>query len=112
MFDPQCNKSKPNQWRGGWRTQTIVANFQELENVSQRYRFAGQWWSMTLIPALRRQRQAHLCEFKASLLYRASTRTARATLRNPVSKTKQNKNKKEEKYRSLNTNGSESQSIS
>jgi hypothetical protein len=30
-------------------------------------------------------------EFEASLVYRVSSRTARATQRNPVSKTKQNK---------------------
>ena len=39
----------------------------------------------TLIPALERQRQVDLCEFMASLVYRASFRTARATQRNPVS---------------------------
>jgi hypothetical protein len=31
------------------------------------------------ISALRRKRQAYLCEFKASLVYRVSFRTARAT---------------------------------
>jgi hypothetical protein len=31
-----------------------------------------------------RQRQADLCEFKASLVYRVSSRTTRATQRNPV----------------------------
>jgi hypothetical protein len=31
-----------------------------------------------------RQRQVDLCELKASLIYRASSRTARATQRNPV----------------------------
>ena len=42
---------------------------------------------MTLIPSLRRQRQAELCEFKVSLVYRVSSRTARAVRqRNPVSK--------------------------
>ena len=35
-----------------------------------------------------RQRQADLCEFEASLVYRGSSRTARATLRNPGSKRK------------------------
>jgi hypothetical protein len=35
------------------------------------------WWSTPLDPALRRQRQADLYEFKASLLYRVSSRTAR-----------------------------------
>ena len=31
---------------------------------------AGQWWCMLLIQALGRQRQAGLCEFEASLVYR------------------------------------------
>ena len=46
---------------------------------------AGQWWCMPLIPALRRQkqRQMDLCEFEASLVYRVSSRKARATQRNP-----------------------------
>ena len=41
---------------------------------------------MPSIPALRRQRQVDLCEFKASLIYRVSSRTgSKATERNPVS---------------------------
>jgi hypothetical protein len=39
-----------------------------------------------LIPALRRQRQVDLSEFKANLVYRASSKTAKATQRNPASK--------------------------
>ena len=51
-----------------------------------------------MIPALRRQRQAYLCEFKASLVYTACSRIARATQRNPVLKNKQtNKQKPESK---------------
>jgi hypothetical protein len=46
---------------------------------------AQQWWRTPLIPALGRQRQA---EFEASLVYRVSSRTARAIQRNPVSKNK------------------------
>ena len=42
--------------------------------------------SLALIPALRRQRHVYLCEFKASLVYRASSRRAKATERNFVSK--------------------------
>jgi hypothetical protein len=38
------------------------------------------------MPALGRQRQADLCKFKASLVYKASSRTARATQRNLASK--------------------------
>ena len=41
---------------------------------------------MPLIPALGRLRQADLCEFKASLVYKVSSRRAMAvTQRNPVS---------------------------
>ena len=32
---------------------------------------AGQWWHMPLLPALRRQRQADLCKFEASLVYKS-----------------------------------------
>jgi hypothetical protein len=45
---------------------------------------------MPLIPALGRQKQAN-SEFKASLVYRVSSRTARATQRNPVSEKKKKK---------------------
>ena len=44
----------------------------------------------TLNPNTWGQTQADLYEFEASLVYRVSSRTARATQRNPVSK---NKNK-------------------
>jgi hypothetical protein len=50
---------------------------------------------MPFIPGLRRQRQTDLCEYKASLVYRASSRTSKATQRNPVSKP----NTKELKYK-------------
>ena len=53
---------------------------------------AGQWWRMPLIPALGRQRQG-ISEFEASLVYRVSYRTARATQRNPVWKKKKKKKK-------------------
>jgi len=39
---------------------------------------------MPLFPALGRQRQADLCEFKASLVYRVSSRIAGATQRSLV----------------------------
>jgi hypothetical protein len=45
---------------------------------------------MLLIPALRRQRQEELCEFKTSLVYNTSFRTTRTiTQRDPVSKQQQ-----------------------
>jgi hypothetical protein len=61
--------------------------------------FPGRWWRTPLIPALGRQRQAlslRISEIEGSLVYKVSSRTARATQRNPVSKNKikQNKNKK------------------
>jgi hypothetical protein len=43
------------------------------------------WWLTSFILALRRQsRKIH--ELVASLIYRASSRTARVTQRNPISK--------------------------
>jgi hypothetical protein len=42
---------------------------------------------MPLILAFRRQRQVHICEFRTSLVYRASSKTVRATQKNLVSKT-------------------------
>ena len=53
---------------------------------------------MLLIPALRRQKQVNLSEFKARLFYKASPRTARTiTQRNPVSKNKTKQTKTERK---------------
>jgi hypothetical protein len=43
---------------------------------------------MPLIPALRRLRQVDLCEFEASMIYIASSKIARTTLRDPVLKKK------------------------
>ena len=66
-----------------------------------------------LIPAHLRQKQADLCEFEACLVYRVSSRTARATQRNPVSKKptlppkkkkKKNKSKKKKKKKKTNNN--------
>jgi hypothetical protein len=41
---------------------------------------------MLLIPALGRQRWVDLHEFEANLVYTVSSRTARGTQRNPVSR--------------------------
>ena len=49
------------------------------------------WWRRPLILALGRQRQVDLCEFKASLVYRASSRTAEATGRPCLEKTEKKK---------------------
>jgi hypothetical protein len=48
----------------------------------------------TLLSALGRQRQADLCEFEASLVYRVTSKTARGTQRSNISK--QNKTKKQQ----------------
>jgi hypothetical protein len=42
-------------------------------------------------------RGRRISEFKASLVYRVSSRTARVTQRNPVSKNQKEKRKKEKK---------------
>ena len=53
------------------------------------------WWGTPIIPALG-GRGRRISEFEASLVYRVSSRTARAIQRNPVSKTKtKNKTKKQ-----------------
>jgi hypothetical protein len=48
-----------------------------------------------LLPVLGRQRQEDLCEFEASLVYIMSSRTARAIWRDPISKEKKKRKKKE-----------------
>ena len=56
-----------------------------------------------LIPALWRQRQVDFYEFKANQLYRANSRTARTTQKNPVlnkrKDTSENKNRKQKKQK-------------
>jgi hypothetical protein len=54
-------------------------------HINKTNKQVGQWWHMPLIPPFGRQRQVDFCEFDASLVYRASLRTVRATQRNPVS---------------------------
>ena len=51
---------------------------------------------MSLIPALERQKQVGLCEFKTILVYRVSFRTAKAIQRNFVLKNKTNKQTKKD----------------
>jgi hypothetical protein len=48
-----------------------------------------------------RGRGRQISEFKASLVYRVSSRTARATERNPVSKKHNKKKKKERKKKEM-----------
>ena len=56
---------------------------------------SAEWWCTPLIPALGRQRQADLCEFETTLVYRASTKTGSKAIQiNPVSKNKQTSKQK------------------
>ena len=65
------------------------ASSRPVSNMTQK--LARWWWHVPIITAFRRQRQGDLfTEIQASLVYKASSRTARATQRNLVSK---NKNK-------------------
>jgi hypothetical protein len=51
------------------------------------------WWITHLIPALRRQRQVDLCEFKVSLIFKSSFQQQYCHKEKPVSnKAKQNNN--------------------
>jgi kinesin family protein C1 len=59
----------------------------------------------TLIKGLGRQRQTDLCEIEASLGCRASSRTARASQRNPVSKKKKRKEKQNKKTKTKERKG-------
>jgi hypothetical protein len=59
---------------------------------------AGQWWHTPLVPALWRQKQMDLCEFKASLVYRASSRHPRPHSEILSQKTNKQTNKKSVKY--------------
>jgi hypothetical protein len=52
-----------------------------------------------IIPVLRRLRQADSCEFKVTLVYKGSSRTARATHRETLTQKKE----KEKKEKTLTT---------
>jgi hypothetical protein len=58
------------------------------------------WWHTPFIPALG-GRGRWISEFKASLIYRVSSRTASATQRNLVSKKKKLSKEKEKNFKSL-----------
>lgn len=60
-----------------------VKKYHLLHTASQDYKKL-MWWPS--IPALGRQRKAELCEFKGSLVYTASFRTARANVERPCQK--------------------------
>jgi hypothetical protein len=52
--------------------------------IGRKKKKARCWWCSPLILVLGRWRQEDLCEFLASLVYRVSSRIARATQRNPI----------------------------
>jgi hypothetical protein len=43
-----------------------------MEEVKKKENICLAWWCTPFIPKLRRQRQAYLCEFENSLVYKAS----------------------------------------
>ena len=55
-------------------------------NMCKEFVPTGHGSTCLLILTLGRERQMDLCEFKASLVYRVSSRTAKVTQRNPVLK--------------------------
>jgi hypothetical protein len=65
---------------------------------------ARRWWRTPLIPALENLggRGRRISEFEASLVYKVSSRTARATRRNPVSKNQKKKKKEKKKKKKRN----------
>ena len=58
---------------------TALGSLGWLSRVLERVCLAELWWLMPVISALGRQRQEDLSEFEASLVYKVSSRTARAT---------------------------------
>jgi hypothetical protein len=67
----------------------VSGNVKHKERLFKNTFKSHMWGCTPLTPALRRQRQVDLCGFEASLVYRASSRTARATQRNPLLKKKE-----------------------
>jgi hypothetical protein len=56
-------------------------------------------WHLPLVLALRRQRQADLHEFEASLFYRVNSKTARATQIDSVSPNQKSKRRRKRRRR-------------
>ena len=54
------------------------------------------WWLMPLMPALGRQKQADIYEFKVNLVYRASSKPTQVYT---VSRRKKKKRRKKRKWR-------------
>lgn len=64
----------------GIRTQVLFVQPTKLSLLHcHKYIISQARWYISLIPALRRLRHEHLCEFKARLVYIRSSRSARAS---------------------------------
>ena len=61
-------------------------NWKKIEFYKRKRSFSQAGMAHTFNPSTWRQRQADLCEFEVSLVYRVSSRTVRDTQRNAVSK--------------------------
>ena len=82
--------------REGTRIETYLFTLEFHRNAKR----SLAWWLTPLIPALWRQRQA-VSEFEASLVYKVSSRTAKAIQRNPVSENQRKKEREREKEREI-----------
>lgn len=68
------------------RKHRIYGIFLQEPHTLKNNNYAKWWWCMPLIPTLRRERQVGLCDLEASLVYRVTSKTAKATQGNPVLK--------------------------
>lgn len=67
---------------------TYIKSKKEKQKFTK-FKILGQaWWHIPLIPALRRERQADHCKSETKLIYTVSSRTSRATLKDPAGKEK------------------------
>lgn len=99
-------RSLPHPFRSHLRTRELL--WSVISDGVKNKHLTGQWWWTHLIPALRRQRQVDLYEFEANLVYRASSRTAKTTQWDPVSKNQ--KEEEEERRRKKRRRSSSSSS--
>ena len=92
------NKDKQSNCPGGYSAQTGIGTTALPYHYfyAQEVRKPGGGTGL-LIPALRRQRQADLCEFEASLIYRGTSKTVSVTHRDILSPKEEEEEEGEEK---------------